>query len=126
MATIYTTGPIKDNLDLISPDGKKLEISFSFTPSGALTKKVREMQIAMAKAVQQPGEDANSVVGKVVVDLFDMIFGQDNTARMMEFYAGRYEAMAVDILPYIRDTVIPACQKYVRGAQKKAKAGWRR
>ena len=126
MATIYTTGPIKDNLELISPDGDRLDLAFSFVPSADMAKKIREMQISMAKASQNPSEDANTIVGQIVTDLFGMIFGAENANKILEFYAGRYEYMALDLLPYIRDNVVPACNRFVKGAQKKAKARWRR
>ena len=126
MATIYTTGPIKDNLELISPDGDRLDLAFSFVPSADMAKKIREMQISMAKASQNPSEDANTIVGQIVTDLFGMIFGTENTNKILEFYAGRYEYMALDLLPYIRDNVVPACNRFVKGAQQKAKARWRK
>ena len=66
MATIHTTGPIKDNLELISPDGDRLDLAFSFVPSADMAKKIREMQISMAKASQNPSEDANTIVGQPI------------------------------------------------------------
>ena len=126
MATIHTTGPIKDTLELLSPDGDRLELAFSFVPSANVAKKIREMQISMSKASQNTSEDANTIVGQIVTDLFSMIFGTKNTEKILEFYADRYEYMALDLLPYIRDSVVPACNRFVKGAQKKTKARWRR
>lgn len=128
MTTIRTTGPITDDVELVNAAGDRLEIHFSFTPSGPLAKKVREMQVALVHAKQTPSEDTETVVGQIVLQLFDMVFGAENTQKILAFYAGQYEPMGIDLLPYIRDNVVPACQQFVKSARAKAKAPgrWRR
>lgn len=128
MTTIRTTGPITDEIELVNAAGDRLEIHFSFTPSGPLAKSVREMQVALVHAKQRIDENTNELVGQIVLQLFEMVFGKENTQKILAFYDGQYEPMGIDLLPYIRDNVVPACQQFVKSARAKAKAPgrWRR
>ena len=125
MKTIHTTGTITDSLELISPSGDTLNITFSFAPGVALIKRFRELQIALAEAKEKPPEEAAEAVGRIALDLFAAVFGKANTDKIVEFYAGRYEFMVLDLAPYISDDVIPKCRDAATRARRNRAKGWR-
>lgn len=47
-------------------------------------------------------------IGKAVVELFDIIFGESTTKDMLEFYENDYTTMLVDIVPVLTDEIYPA------------------
>ena len=57
MTTIQTTGRITDTVELVNADGEKLNISFTFLPSGALVKQLRTMELALADAKNKSAEE---------------------------------------------------------------------
>lgn len=126
MTTIQTTGRITDTVELVNADGEKLNISFTFLPSGALVRQLRAMELALADAKNKPAEEAASKVGTIILSLFKMLFGAENTEKIVEFYGGQYEFMVYDFMPYIYENVIPKCNAAVRQAKKRAKYGLRR
>ena len=121
MTTIQTTGRITDTVELVNADGEKLNISFTFLPSGALVKQLRTMELALADAKNKSAEEAASKVGTIILSLFKMLFGAENTEKIVEFYGGQYEFMVYDFMPYIYENVIPKCNAAVRQAKKRAK-----
>lgn len=126
MTTIQTTGRISDTIELVNADGEKLNITFTFLPSGALVKQVRAMELALADAKTKPAEEAATKVGTLILDLFKMLFGAENTGKIVAFYGGQYEFMAYDFMPYIYENLIPKCNAAVRQAKKRAKYRLRR
>lgn len=48
-------------------------------------------------------------LGRAVVDLFESVFGPEDTMVIVEFYENRYIEMVKEISPFISNVVIPRC-----------------
>lgn len=51
--------------------------------------------------------------GKAVVEMFNMVFGVENTQEMLNFFDGRYTDMFAQLMPFITDVVKPALAQAV-------------
>lgn len=126
MTTIHASSPISDEISIIKDGGEILEFKYSFMPSVTLIKRFRQLQVAMIEAQKQPGDAEVAAVGIVVVDFFTMIFGKENTERILEFYANKYDVMLMDLYPHILTEIIPKVEQSTRNAKRALRAKYRR
>lgn len=52
---------------------------------------------------------AFETLGKATVDLFEAVFGQEDTKVITDFYDGNYIEMVKEVTPFITKHVIPRC-----------------
>ena len=64
--------------------------------------------------------------GNLLVRMFSMTFGAENTKVILEFYESRYTEMAVELVPYIIDVMIPMVQSSINAKKKRLKNTARR
>lgn len=63
---------------------------------------------AQEKLQEAPGSDEQrTAYGRVIVEFFALIFGQDGARRLLEFYADHYDEMLVDVAPFIVECIQP-------------------
>lgn len=56
-----------------------------------------------------------------VIDLFEMVFGKENTRIIIEFYNHRYLEMVQQLVPYIFKRILPEVRKAVKQQKKSIK-----
>ena len=63
----------------------------------------------------QKGETAEALeaFGNVVISMFTLVFGKENTAKILEFYQDNYTEMATEITPFIANVIAPAVEQAV-------------
>lgn len=54
---------------------------------------------------------ATAQLGSAIVALFELIFGEEQTQRIAEFYDGDHLGMLGDFIPYLTEVVMPKIQK---------------
>ena len=79
---------------------------------------IKNLQIDMTK--KEKMEQALERVGNAVHDLYEAVFGVENTEIIMEFYKDRMVEMNLEITPFIRDVVIPHVRESVKDSQRRA------
>lgn len=126
MTTIRATSAISDTIQLVKDSGEMLEFKFSFVPSVTLIKRIRALQVAQVEAQKQPDDAKVAAIGAVIVDLFTLIFGKQNTENILEFYGKSYDLMLMDLFPYIRDEIIPKVQQSAQNAKRSTRAKHRK
>ena len=57
-------------------------------------------------------------LGRAVTDLFEAVFGKDDTAIILDFYENRYVEMTKEVVPFITQVVVPRCIE-IRNENKK-------
>ena len=57
---------------------------------------------------------AYAALGKAVLNLFVLLFGDDQTTRIVDFYDGNHAEMLADFVPFLQDVIVPA----IRDSQK--------
>ena len=111
---------IEDNGKVLHLD---VDISVDEIIREYITARVR-MQGASQAAKKAKNENdlgkAEEAMGDAVISLFNIVFGQDNTKKILDFYDGKYIAMLEEISPVILEVVEPRvieAQKRIEGRQ---------
>lgn len=82
----------------------------------------RKAQIAVMnaeKAVKEKQTDELlEAYGKAIVNFIQLIFGNENTQKLIDYFDGRYINMMCQTLPFICDVVIPTLKKSVLQKKK--------
>lgn len=63
-------------------------------------------------------EDCLEKLGGALVDLYEAVFGLDDTKTIVDFYDGRYIEMCKEVTPFITQCVIPRCMQIKQENQK--------
>lgn len=75
------------------------------------SKKYVEIQRLQAMAEKARGkenaEELVSKLGETVIDFFEIIFGEEDTKAILEFYEGNYIEMALEVMPFIQEKILP-------------------
>lgn len=107
---------IKEELQLCHANGDialTIPVDINVDEMGA---KVIKAQETLAEAQNLVRENPNApealeAFGRAICTLFAVLFGEDNTAKILEFYEGNYAEMLIDIFPFINDAVMPAIKE---------------
>ena len=97
------------------------------------SKKYVEIQRLQAMAEKARGkenaEDAEELVtklGQTVIDFFEIIFGEEDTKVILEFYEGNYIEMALEVMPFIQEKVLPTVRAIAQQNRRTAMASYLR
>lgn len=98
----------------IEDNGKTLDLKVDINVDSIL-QSYNKAQYGIAKSSKMAKEatDENDVskaqeaMGSAILNLFEIIFGEDQTQKIIEFYDNRYLEMLGDIAPFITDVVAP-------------------
>lgn len=104
MYEIKKTHRLKDELKLVDGD-KEMIVPVDIDLSNALSRynRARNDIIHMQTDKTTNPEE----VGKAIVTLLSVFFGDDATVRIVEWYENRWEEMLEDIFPYIDGVLVP-------------------
>ena len=123
MYTIKQRDSIVDTLALERRDGtvEKININLRITPD--IASKFRKEQLRLIELQKQDANNPETIekIGEVIVNIMDLIFGEDGRNKIITFFDGDYTAMMLDIFPYIQNVVIPALQNQAAEMRKKFK-----
>lgn len=95
-----------------------------------VSKKYVEIQRLQAMAEKARGkENAEELVtklGQTVIDFFEIIFGEEDTKAILEFYEGNYIEMALEVMPFIQEKVLPTVRAIAQQNRRTAMASYLR
>lgn len=102
----------------IEDNGKTLDLKVDINVDTIL-KQYNKAQYRIAQASQAAKEAANEKdmekveeeMGNAIFGLFEVVFGQDQTQKIVEFYDNKALEMLGDIAPFITDVVAPKIQE---------------
>lgn len=71
--------------------------------------------IIRAQAEVKKGDvsDRYTTFGEAVIEIFRVVFGEENTREIIEFYENNYLEMVSELMPFITDVAAPAVQQAV-------------
>lgn len=128
---------ITETLELTDEKGNVVDsIDVNFDADAVCTA-FRKKQIAIIdaerrlKAVRKSGVEtdinvAYETYGVAVVGIFDLIFGDEGTKKILEFFEENYIEMGVQIVPFIRTVVIPQIEQSLAEHKQKIKSLYKR
>ena len=104
---------IKEELQLCHADGSvalSIDVDLNVDEmAGRLAKAQDTLAQAQNTARENPtSEEALEAYGNAIGSLFTVLFGEDNTVKILDFYEGNYSEMLLDIFPFINDVIMPA------------------
>ena len=70
----------------------------------AATKALTEAQQATQKGITEERVEA---LGKAIIGVFEVIFGTEQTEKLVDFYGESYTEMLADVAPFVNDVVAP-------------------
>lgn len=102
----------------IEDNGKTLDLKVDINVDSIL-QQYNKAQYRIAQASQAAKEAANDkdmekaeeAMGNAIFGLFEVVFGQDQTQKIIEFYDNKALEMLGDIAPFITDVVAPKIQE---------------
>lgn len=111
MYTITRKNRIKEDLQLCHANGDiALTVSVDLNVdeiSGRLAQKQKQMQEAAARAQNAPNnEEAVKAYGETIVAFFEVLFGEEDTRKLLAFYEDNYTEMLVDVFPFINEEIL--------------------
>lgn len=63
-------------------------------------------------------DDCIETLGNAVIQLFEAVFGEEDAKTIVEFYDNRYIEMCHEVVPFIRNVVIPRINKIKKENRK--------
>lgn len=140
---------VTEELELVDENGSISACLRVDLSAPGLVEKIRRKYTDLAKVREEVAEihagthsaeevmRASTLLGTAVVDLLEAVFGREDAKKIIDFYEERYHEMALEILPFVYDVVLPriheiykeskkaALSKYDRKQRRSfAKAGW--
>lgn len=58
-------------------------------------------------------------LGKAVIEVFEAVFGPEDTQIILEFYENRYMEMCEELMPFVTAVVIPKVREVARESRQK-------
>lgn len=103
---------IKETLELLDETGavvESLDVDLNVDQIAGRVNKAYEVLGAAQTALQKNARSDESLeaYGKAVLAVFDVIFGEDGTKKLISFYDGNFNEMLLDVFPFINDEVMP-------------------
>lgn len=126
-----------EDLELYGADGTVVKTIHVELDADNMVRKLSEKHVALVNALKNvqevreastEEEKANgiAVLGAAVVDLFEAVFGKEDTKTILDFYENRYVEMCQEVVPFITQIVIPEVRKIAKQNKKAALAGYSR
>ena len=103
---------IVEDLELLGDDGKvELTVHVDIN-TDRMAGGFRKAEIGLINAQRgiKKGEHAEALesYGKAVIEVFRLVFGEENTTVMLKYFEGKYTDMFIQLYPFINDVVKPA------------------
>ena len=111
---IRKSSRITEDIELLGENGEVQKIISVDINIDRIMSGCRNMEITLFKlqknAKKSENTQALSEYGKAVTEFFCLIFGEENTKEMIEFFDGRYTDMFIQVMPFYVDVVKPAIE----------------
>ena len=105
MHEIHKRDKVKEVFHITDNDGRELTVESVLDPGEALPAWNRaKNSIIRAQTAKQPDFEA---LGQAIVDTFAVFFGEEGTAKILDFYEDNYFDMMEDVFPYIQAILLP-------------------
>ena len=100
---------VVEDLEL-DDNGKKLVIHVDFNVDNMLRRYLQAAgELSKAQAALKDGSTEARVeaLGEAILNVFSVVFGDEQTKLIVDFYDGAYMEMLAEVAPFISDVVAP-------------------
>lgn len=127
-----------EDFELVDTEGNVVHVLHVKLDADDMVAKINRKYTALTKALADSAEARRKaqsneeiakcieVLGRATVDLFESVFGPEDTNTIVEFYEGRYVEMAKEVTPFITKFVIPRLIEIKKENQKNILSGYNR
>lgn len=123
---------ITETLELTDANGIVVNSINVNLDADAVCTAFRKKQIAIIDAerrlkdVQRKGSQADldaayEAYGDAMLNIFELIFGDEGTKKILKFYENNYVEMGLQIVPFIREVVIPKLDDALKSHKRQMK-----
>lgn len=123
---------ITETLELTDEKGNVVDSIDVNLDADAVCTAFRKKQIAVIDAesrlkdVQRKGLQADldaayEAYGDAMLGIFGLIFGDEGTKKILDFYENNYVEMGLQIVPFIREVVIPKLDDALKSRKRQMK-----
>ena len=123
----------KEEFQLVDENGKIAKTLYvelnPMTVAPRLSEKYLALQHSLTSVKEvKKGENgkAYETVGMAMKDILETVFGDEDAKTIIEFYDGRYLEMCKEILPFVKDVVVPKVRKLAQEERKNIISGYSR
>ena len=112
MYTITRKNRIKEQLQLCHEDGSvalSVNVDLNVDQIASRVNTAYELLGAAQVCLQKDpaSDEAVKAYGQAVIGVFDVIFGEENSKKILEFCENSYTEMLLDVFPFINDEIMP-------------------
>lgn len=114
--TVTRKNRIKEQLQLCHADGTVAlvcDVDLNVDVIANRVSKAYETLAIAQNTLQENPRDARAMeaYGNAVIAVFDVIFGEENTQKIVEFYENNWSEMLLDLFPFINNEIMPKIQE---------------
>lgn len=128
---------VQEVLELLDDKGNVNHTIHVDLDADVMAKQLSEKHIALVKAqrdmtaVQQDVKEGNmdkafEAIGNTLLDLFEAVFGKEDTKIIVDFYENRYIEMCQEVLPFVIQVIIPRVRAVAQESKAKVLQGYNR
>jgi hypothetical protein len=101
------------NVDL-DPGAMAEELSRKYMKVAKVKEDAERLKNLTPEAVAESYER----IGNAVIEMLEVVFGKANMETLLDFYSGRYGDLITDIIPFVRDVVVPNVRRLAQEQRK--------
>ena len=123
MYSVTRKNRIEEELQLCHANGDvalTVSVDLNLDEMGGRLNKSLQTFAAAQEALKkgQTGPEATEAYGEAVIALFDVIFGEEDSRRIVAFYENNYTEMLLDLFPFINDEIMPKVREASAAREK--------
>lgn len=117
-----------EEFELVNEFGEVVHTFHVSIDSGSIVEKLSRQYTELLRTQTEiqsidPGEKGELIgayqkLGNAVIAILKSVFGDDDTEIILEFYNNRYNEMALEVMPFITDVVIPKIREITQQNRK--------
>lgn len=82
----------------------------------------RRLKEIRKNGVETDLECAYEAYGNAVIAIFELIFGEDGTKKLLEFFEDNYIEMGIQVVPFINAVIVPKINETLRNRKAQIRA----
>lgn len=101
---------IQETLELVSGETTlPISVEIDIDRMGAAISNAQDTLVMAQKLIEQEPRSpkAQKAYGASIIALFAVVFGKEDTEKILAFYDGNYEEMLIDVCPFISEVIMP-------------------
>lgn len=123
---------VVETLELVDENGEIVEVISIDLDVDTVARQISKDHIELVKAGTELQEINKKIkdqenpklqemmekYGNAVIKLFNTVFGEENTTKIVKFYENRYVEMSLEVTPFVVNVILPRVREVAQSARK--------